>query len=151
MTAVKIHGALNDKNDPDHVRRNKHAKLYYDEIRNSKKAPWVEKVAANSKMDKTVIGEIYDHIFMTKHNFDGELKNFDPSYDMAESFRRLHAGKNIKPHDIVLLEHERLEIEFMKRYGLTQNDAHILASREFNYADALKEVEFNTCKYQPNG
>ena len=137
MNSTEIYGALNDKNDPDYKRRNKHAELYYETRRHSKKEPWIKKVAANSGMSEKVIGKIFDHVFIEKHAIYGEVKNFDSSYDMAESFRRLHEGKNIQPHDLVLLKHERLEAELMNRYGCTQSKAHTLASRKYNYVEAL--------------
>ena len=137
MSTTEIYGALNDKNDPDYKRRNKHADMYYETRRRSKKESWVKKVAANTGMSEKVIGKIFDHVFIEEHWIYGELKRFDSSYDMAESFRRLHEGKNIQPHDIVLLKHERLEAELMNRYGCIQSRAHALASRKHNYIEAL--------------
>ena len=137
INLVKIYGALNNKNDPDYKRRNKHADLYYETRRHSKKEPWIKKVALNSGMSEKAISKIFDHVFINKHDIYGELKNFDSSYDMAESFRRLYEGKNIQTHDLILLKHERLEAELMNRYGCTQSKAHILASRKYNYVEAL--------------
>lgn len=137
MNVTEIYGALNDKNDPDYKRRNKHADLYYETRRNSKKEPWIKKVAANVGMSETAVGKIFDHVFIEQHEIYGELKRFDSSYDMAESFRRLHEGKNIQPHDLILIKHERLEAELMNRYGCSQSKAHNLASRKYNYAAAL--------------
>ena len=86
---------------------------------------------------KKNISKIFDHVFIEQHDIYGELKRFDSSYDMAESFRRLHEGKNIQTHDFILLKHERLEAELMNRYGCTQSKAHALASRKYNYLEAL--------------
>lgn len=70
---------------------------------------------------------------------------FDPDYDMAESFRRILDGKDIKPHDIVLLKHENLELNLMKKYNLVYEDAHDITIRKYDYQKALdeflKEVE----------
>ena len=137
ISTAEIYGALNDRNDPDYKRRNKHADLYYETRRHSKKEPWIKKVALNSGMSEKVIGRIFDHVFIDKHDIYGELKNFDSSYDMAESFRRLYEGKNIQAHDLILLKHERLESTLMNRCGCTQSKAHILASRKYNYVEAL--------------
>ena len=124
---TEIYGALNDKNDPDYKRRNRHADLYYETRRNSKKEPWIKKVAANIGMSEKAVSKIFDHVFIEEHEIYGELKRFDSSYDMAESFRRLHE----------LIKHERLEAELMNRYGCSQSKAHALASRRYNYAAAL--------------
>lgn len=147
MTEEIISGALSNKNDPDGSRRQKHAQIFYEARRNSKKTPFVNRIAKNSGMNEKAVSKIFDHIFITKHEIYGELRNFDPSYDIAESFRRLYEGKNILPHDLILLKHERLELELMQRYGYSQRDAHILASTKYNYTEMLmkyeKECELN--------
>ena len=66
-----------------------------------------------------------------------EWKRFDASYYMAESFRRIHEGKNIQPHDLILLKHEWLELCLMKRYGYDYDTAHDTAERKYNYSVAL--------------
>ncbi|MBO4400770.1 MAG: hypothetical protein J5809_02875 [Selenomonadaceae bacterium] len=129
---------MTDKNDPDGSRRRKHAEIFYAARRNSQKAPWVKRIAQNSGMSEHFISKIFDHIFIDKHDIYGELRNFDPSYDMAESFRRLYEGKDIQPHDLILLKHERLELRLMQRYGCGQSAAHILASKKYNYAENLR-------------
>lgn len=136
-----VYGALSDKNDPDGSRRQKHAQLFYSARRNSKKEPFIKRIAENSGMNEKTIGKIFDHIFIEQHEIYGELRNFDPSYDMAESFRRLYEGKNILPHDLILLRHERLELELMQRYDYSQIDAHILASKKYNYTEMLMKYE----------
>jgi hypothetical protein len=47
-------------------------------------------------------------------------------------------GKGIEPHDLFLLEHENLELRLVQR-GSPQDEAHIIASRKFNYTKALGE------------
>ena len=56
---------------------------------------------------------------------------------MAESFRRLHEGKNIQPHDMILLRHECLELGLMNRYGYDYDTAHRITERKYNYDVAL--------------
>ena len=141
MTEKIIYGALSDKNDPDGSRRQKHAQIFYSARRNSKKEPFVKRIAENTGMNEKSVSKIFDHVFINKHEIYGELRNFDPSYDMAESFRRLYEGKNILPHDFILLKHERLELELMKRYGYSQSEAHILASIKHNYTETLRNYE----------
>ena len=60
---------------------------------------------------------------------------FEPSYDIAESWRRLSekSGRNIKHHDIILLYHELLEIQILLQGRCTQKEAHELASKQYNY------------------
>ena len=57
---------------------------------------------------------------------------------MAESWRRLSekSGKNIKPHDILLLKHELLEIAILTQCNISQMEAHALANKTYNYQQA---------------
>ena len=60
---------------------------------------------------------IYNHVFVDSHKFaDGSTHLFDPDYDMAEPFRRILEGKDVKPHDIILLKHENLELNLIRKY-----------------------------------
>ena len=112
-----MNGALNDKNDPDGKKRVAHAELFYEEWRSSKKKFIVRRLAKNSGMSKKAISKIFDHVFITEHDSDDGRHTFIPDYYMVESFRRLSEGKNIQPHDIILLKHEWLELSLMKRYN----------------------------------
>lgn len=58
---------------------------------------------------------------------------------MSESFRRILEGKDIKPHDITMLNHEKLELELMKKYNMLYEDAHSIAEKEYNYKKELDE------------
>ena len=69
----------------------------------------------------------------------GGYRRFDPDYDMAESFKRLAAGEDIQPHDLILLKHERLELSLMKRYGYDYATAHAITERKYNYDKATDE------------
>lgn len=133
-------GALNNINDPFGRKREKHAEIYYEEIRNRKAAFVVGRIARNANISKKSAQNIYEHVFINSHTFkDGEVKLFDPDYDMAESFRRILEGKDIKPHDLVMLKHENLELNLMKKYNMVYEDAHELTNKKYNYQDALNE------------
>ena len=132
-------GALNDKNDPDGKRRQKHADTFYEGWRNSKKEFIVKRLARNSGMREKAIDTIFDHVFITKHDLYIGHCTFPPDYDMSESFRRLSEGKNIQSHDLLLLKHEWLEAHLMKRYGYDYDTAHSITERKYNYKAALIE------------
>nr|DAE80094.1 MAG TPA: minor capsid protein [Caudoviricetes sp.] len=139
-------GALTMKNDPLGRKREAHAKRYYAEITNRKPYIVINKIAKNGNISKKSAENIYNHVFIERHKFiDGSTHMFDPDYDMAESFRRILDGKDIKPHDIVLLKHENLELNLMKKYNLVYEDAHDITIRKYDYQKALdeflKEVE----------
>lgn len=131
-------GALNDTNDPKSKRRNKHAEMYYETRRNSKKEPFVKRVAANTGMREIAVSKIFDHVFIQKHNLWDGYHRFDADYEMAESFRRLSEGKEIQAHDLIMMKHEWLELSLMKRYNYEYERAHRLAERKYNYKNALK-------------
>lgn len=83
------------------------------------------------------IDKIFDHVFINEHDLWDVQHRFDPSYDMAESFRRLSEDKNIQEHDLIMLKHEWLELGLMNRYGYDYDTAHDIATRKYNYKSAL--------------
>jgi len=62
-------------------------------------------------------------------------KCFDASFHIAQSWQRLIDGKEIKEQDIILLKHELMEMELVKT-GMPQNQAHINATKIYNYHEA---------------
>lgn len=136
-----VSGALNDKNDPLGLRREKHAETFYQAIRNSKKDSFVKTISENTGISESSISKIYDHVFLNEYELYGGRRRFDPDYDMAESFRRLREGKNIQQHDLILLRHERLECELMRKTGRGYEEAHKMAESKYNYAQALNRFK----------
>lgn len=77
-------------------------------------------------------------IFFDKHDLGaGTLRRFYLSFVMAQSWQRLING-NPKPHDLTMLNHEILEKELIDS-GMTQFDAHIAASKKYNYTKESDE------------
>lgn len=137
---IKNAGALSNKTDPFGRKRDKHAKSYYEEIRNRRSSYVIKRISQNGGVSEKAAKNIYEHVFMKKHAFaDGTEKLFDPDYDMSESFRRILEGKNIKPHDITMLKHENLELNLMRKYNMVYEDAHSLAEQKYNYKKELDE------------
>ena len=135
-----IFGSYNDNNDPYWIKRDAHAKLYYEELKNNGKKVFVDKISKNTGFSKRFISEVYDHVFVEKHYLDDGYKVFDSSYEMAKSFQRLKEG-NYTYADIVLLRHEHLERAVEKRYNLKYRDAHKLAESKYNYNLAIKKED----------
>lgn len=140
-----INGALTDKNDPLYTRRDTHANRYYESMRNSRKSNIIDHIANNTGISKKSISKIYDHVFINEYELSGGKRRFDPDYYMAESFRRLREGKNIQKHDLIMLKHERLEYELMKKLHLKYDEAHKITERKYNYQKALNKFlkEYN--------
>ena len=121
-----ISGALN----PYSKEAEKHAVQYYESVRHMKTD--TQKISAATGISRDKIDKIKNHVFITEHDLLTGHKRFDPSYDMAQSWQRLING-DFKEQDIVLLKHEYAELRYMEK-GYSQNEAHILASKKYNYA-----------------
>lgn len=134
-----IVGAYNNKNDPFGTKRFEHAKRYYAAMRNSKKADIVSVISKNTGIDDASVSRFFDHLLLNKYELDDEIKTFDPDYYIAESIRRLREGKEIQPHDLLLVRHEALEFDLMNNKGLTYTEAHRIANETFNYQEALNK------------
>lgn len=129
-------GALTSKNDPDFSKRDAHAKQYYSSIRNSDQHSIVKAISGNVNIDEQKVNEAVNHIFYTKHQLEKGLTYFDEDYDMAQSIQRLRTGHDIQPHDLILLQHEALESQYMYS-GMAYDEAHKKAETEYNYRAAL--------------
>ena len=131
-TVPEISGALS----PYSERADSHAAQYYESVRHMQTD--VKRIAENTGFTEEEIQTIKEFVFLDEHELgDAAPKRFDPCYEMAQSWQRLIDGKNIQPHDITLLYHEKLEQQLMSE-GLSQDEAHQIASSVFNYA---KEAE----------
>lgn len=130
------YGAYNDDNDTYGLKRDNHAEMYYESVRNRDKYLETKTIARNTGFKEKDIEKVYNHVFVNKYKLDGGFKRFDPDYDMACSWARLREGKNIQEHDIIMLKHERLEYNLMKRYNLSYRDAHDIVESKYNYRKA---------------
>ncbi len=142
-------GALNNENDPEGEKRDTHAKIYYETMRNSNHEIIIEKIAKHSGIPLRTAQKVFEHVFLNKYELEDGIRrgimHFPPDYDMSQSFQRILSGQDIQQHDIILLHHERLEYELMHRYGIKNYDtAHRLTEKKFNYAEALKKWEEGT-------
>ena len=132
-----VYGAWNDRNDPYNKERDRHAQKFYESVRNRNKQHEIVKVSNNSGLSQSDVEKIYNHIFINEYDLEDGRKRFDPSYDMAESWRRLSeiGGKNIQPHDLVMLDHELMEHDLMAK-GMRYDEAHELTNKSYNYQKA---------------
>ena len=132
-----VYGAWNDRNDPYNQERDRHAQEFYESVRNRNKQHEIVKVSNNSGLSQSDVEKIYNHIFINEYDLEDGRKRFDPSYDMAESWRRLSEidGKNIQYHDRVMLRHELMEHDLMAK-GMKYDEAHELTNKSYNYQKA---------------
>lgn len=126
-----IFGAL----DPNSIAADEHAGRYYEFVRKTNSD--VDKISKNTDIDIDIIKSVKNYLFNDKHDLGGVVKRFDPNYEISQSWQRLWDGKNIFPHDLTLINHEKYESELIET-GLSQAKAHILASRKYNYAKEVR-------------
>ena len=126
--------------DSEIIRKEKHAYIEYDRIKNSNQEHEINKIYENIKNREDMNGftrkdvEIaFNHVFNDIHELDDEVGLFKPDYDMAQSWNRLINSKEIQEHDIILLKHERLEHDYMYKDGLDYNSAHDKVSKIYLY------------------
>ena len=133
---ISISGAIprNDRN-----RMDKHAELYYAEIR--KRDGDIAAISKNTGFSVDDIRKIKAHIFNNRYDLGGvKAECFDADYDMAVSWQRLIEGKNIKKMDIVLLNHELLEQSLMNEKMMSYTEAHREAEKSYSYIKYVKNL-----------
>lgn len=145
-----ISGAITDPYSEDAER---HAEMYYEEIRHL--STDVERIAQNTGMSVDQIALVKNYLFMSKHSLETGFERFDPCFEIAQSWQRLaFDAKNIQPHDITLLKHELKEMSLVSQ-GVPQSEAHRIASQDYNYPEesrlyyeklGYKELEENKNK-----
>jgi hypothetical protein len=134
-------GAISGAIDPDSERGSKHAERFYEEMRHRKDD--VTAIAKNTGISENDIQKIKNYIFFDEHDLLDGRKRFDPNCDMALSWQRLISGE-YEDVDILMLNHELCELKLVE-YGYSQDEAHIMTSREYNYAKqiTLRKVKKN--------
>ena len=100
----------------------------------------VRKIAKNTGMKKRDIAEIKAYVFEDEHVIYGDVRRFDPSYEMALSWQRLIDGRNIQEQDLILLQHELMEMKLVKD-GIPLEVAHVQASKAFDFAKYVRYTD----------
>jgi len=115
---------------PDSEEAQRHADLYYEEIRKRKSD--VSAIAKNTSFSEQEVRQIKDHVFINKHKFiDGRVERFFPSYHQAQSWQRMQLGTHTA-EDIIFMNHELVESKLMDN-GLFYELAHEKANEQFNW------------------
>ena len=126
------------------------AEMYYEEIRHFSTDS--KKIADNLGKEESDIRKIKAYLFEDDSLIDpdtGESRQFDPDCAIAQSWQRLMYGKDIKPHDKTLIEHELLEMKIKQENpGIDHVKAHELASEKYNYPKEALEYYGNLKKHK---
>ncbi|MFD2698987.1 WXG100 family type VII secretion target [Paenibacillus shunpengii] len=99
----------------------------------------ISDIAKNTGWKEADIQQIKNHLFIEKHKFDnGQVKLFDPNYQQAMAWERMVQG-NYNKNDILLLNHELFESNYMKKHGATYEKGHAEAQKYYNWSDSIYE------------
>jgi len=127
-----ISGALN-KDSPEAA---KHADLYYEEIRKRKSD--VTTIAQNTAFTENQVKSIKEHLFLNEITFaNGTIKRFDPDFEQAQAWQRLISG-NFYDTDILFLNHELEELEYMRNNNVVYEIAHEHANKKYNWEYSIR-------------
>lgn len=130
----------------------KFAEMYYKEIRSF--STDTKRIAENLGKKESDIKKIKAYLFEDNSLLDvdtGERRRFDPDCAIAQSWQRLMTGKDIKPHDKTLIEHELLEMKIKKENPNMEHwKAHELASEKYDYPKEAMEYYGNLEKHKEN-
>lgn len=128
------------------------AEMYYEEIRHFSTDS--KKIADNLGKEESDIRKIKAYLFEDDSLIDqdtGESRQFDPDCAIAQSWQRLMTGKDIKPHDKTLIEHELLEMKIKQENpSIDHVKAHELASEKYNYPKEALEYYGDLKKHKEN-
>lgn len=123
--------------DPESEEGIAFAKMYYAEIRSFSTDS--EKIANNIGKAKDDIDKIKKYLFFTD--------SFTPDCAISHSWQRLMNGKDIKEHDLILIEHEIYEMQIKKdNPGISHSEAHEMATLKYNYQKASDKYYGNLNK-----
>ena len=117
------------------------AKMYYQEIKSF--STDVRRIAENIGKPEEDIRRIKKYLFES---------DFDPDCAIAQSWQRLLIGKDVKPHDRTLIEHELLEMQIKRENPELEHwKAHEIATKKYNYQKEAEEYYGNLEKHKKDG
>lgn len=126
------------------------AEMYYKEIRSF--STDTEKIAKNLGKSEDDIRKIKAYLFEDNSLYDPDSdtwRRFDPDCAIAQSWQRLMVGKDIKPHDRTMIEHELLEMRIKKdNSSITHYEAHEMATEKYDYRKEAAEYYGNLEKHK---
>lgn len=116
------------------------AEELYEQIRKRKQSQ-CRNIAKNTGFTLMQCEMVWFYLFIQEHTLHGGTMRFDSDLPIAQSWLRLSEknGRNILPHDILLLQHELCEISLQLNNGLSQEQAHSVAEQQFNYHAACMQ------------
>lgn len=124
-----------------------HAKVYYEEIRH--RTDDIKKIAEYLGVTEYEIVKVKNYLFNDIHVLSTGIKRFDPSFEIAETWRRLSDDQeHVQPLDKLLIPHELREMELVDQ-GIPQGEAHDKACAHYDYPRESTEF-YNQLKLEPS-
>lgn len=128
LTCSGISGAISN---PLSNKALRHAKVYYEEIRH--RTDDIKKISEFTGYTEEQILRVKNYLFFETHVLNDGIHQFDPSFEIAQSWQRLaDMQKEVQPHDLLLIPHELMEMELIS-VGFNQFKAHKETSMVYNY------------------
>lgn len=138
-------GGISGARNPYSEKAEKHAIKYYASVRKMKTD--VERIAKATGYSEKDIQSVKNYIFIDKHKLsDGKYERFAPDYMMSESWQRMMDGRPER-HDVILIKHEIYERQLVEK-GYSQEEAHILTSKKYNYEKEASKFYDKIKKYK---
>ena len=136
--------------DPDSEEAEAFARQYYPAIRKFKTD--AIKIAKHTGKSESDIIKVKNYLFIDKSYYNevsGEYERFAPDCAIAQSWQRLMDGKNIRPHDLTLINHELLEMKIKEdNPDISHTKAHEMASELYDYPKEVDEYYDNIGKHK---
>ncbi|GHU75828.1 hypothetical protein AGMMS49992_20500 [Clostridia bacterium] len=115
------------------------ADQYYEAIRNRKPYSDAKNIALHTYFTDEQIEAIRLHVFVNEHELDGGTKRFASDPEQAWTWKRLIEGKEIRPSDIVFLQHELAELTLMREKGYTYSQAHEIVNLTYDWWSMVRK------------
>ena len=92
----------------------------------------ISAIVNNTGINKEILNQIKNHVFIEDHILDNGVMRFDPCPDMAAAWKRLISG-NFVYSDLVLLQHEYAESFAMQKAKIPYRIAHEIVNKMYNW------------------
>ncbi len=101
----------------------------------------IEQISNNAGFSYEDIEKIKRHIMIEEHLFsDGSIHKFDVNIDQALEWKSLIDGSNIKETDILLLNHELRELNYMAETNCPYEIAHKYSNEKYDWQTAIDAI-----------
>ena len=100
----------------------------------------VKAISKNTGFSYDDVLAIKSHVMIEEHLFkDGTVRKFDPDIDQALAWQRL-MNNNARDTDILLLNHELRELNYIKENNCDYETAHAFSTEKYDWNTEIKKV-----------